>query len=87
MKTYHDLISYMLLFNNMPIPAIVDDRIELLHVRILKGNKGNSEITSITHDDRFFTSSQLPWNYAIPVLPDGTPLRVNLKHKTQGINT
>lgn len=81
MKTYHDLISYMLTFRSKPVPAIVGDRIESLQDRVLKGDLGNSQITNITYDNRFFTASHLPWNYAMPVLPDGTPLRVNLKHK------
>lgn len=81
MKTYHDLISHMLSHGKQPVRAIVADHLHILYSNISKRISTHSYIEYIQHDSRFQTQSNLPWNFAIPLLPDGTPLRVNLKHK------
>lgn len=90
MNCYSDLVRHALRKTIKPIHVYVSDVSE--HTALV--NKRYSVIvgTSIRavlpkDEPAFLSTSGLLWDYAIPLLPDGTPLRINQFIKSQGINT
>lgn len=88
MNCYSDLVRHALRKGIKPIHAYVSDVSECtaLVSEISSVIVGTS--TRLPKDvPAFLSTTGLPWDYAIPLLPDGTPLRINQFIKSQGINT
>lgn len=89
MNCYSDIVRHALQKGIKPIDVYVSDMSE--HAALV--NKNYSVIvdtpTWIPKDEPTFLSvSGLFWYFAIPLLPDGTPLRINqFIIKSQGIIT
>lgn len=90
MNCYSDLVRHALQKGIKPINAYVSDVSE--HTALVNQRFtaiiGTSEGIILRRDvPAFLTTSGLLWDFAIPLLPDGTPLRINQFIKSQGINT
>ena len=88
MNCYSDLVRHALQKGIKPVDAYVSDLSEQTALE----NKRYSVIVGITKrlprdEPAFLSSTGIFWDYAIPILPDGTPLRINQFIKSQGINT
>lgn len=88
MNCYSDLVRHALQKGIKPIDVYVSDLSEQTALE----NKRYSAIVGIStripkDEPTFLSISGLFWDFAIPILPDGTPLRINQFIKSQGINT
>ena len=88
MNCYSDLVRQALQKGTKPIDVYVSDVSE--HTALV--NKRKSVVVATTlrlpnDEPAFLSSVGLFWEFAIPILPDGTPLRINQFIKSQGINT
>ena len=88
MNCYSDIVRHALQKGIQPINVYVSDVSEQTALE----NKRYALIvdTSIRipkDEPTFLSTSGLFWHFAIPLLPDGTPLRINQFIKSQGIIT